>query len=77
MARRATVGILVALTAFCGVLLTAANRWGAVESVPCRDTVTTTIAICAAPQSPWWALLLGAALPAAVVFALGLTWLRR
>jgi ABC-type branched-subunit amino acid transport system permease subunit len=69
--------MLVILAAFCGVLLTAANRWGAEDSVPCRDTVTTTIAVCAAPQSPWWALLLGAAVPAALAFAVGVTWLRR
>lgn len=64
------VALLTLVAALAGVLTTAANRWGAGEPGPCRDTITAAAASCIAPQSPLWALVVGAALPAAAVLAM-------
>lgn len=77
MVNRFIVVALALLAALGGVLLTAANGWGAGGAPPCRDTVTSVVSLCVRPQSPLWALALGALLPAAVVTALALAWLRR
>lgn len=74
---RIGVGVLAVVAALGGVLLTAANRWGAGDPVPCRDTVTNVIALCVTPQSPLWALVLGALLPASAVALAGAAWRRR
>jgi hypothetical protein len=68
--RTALVVLLATVAAGAGVLLTAANRLAAPAAGACRDTVYGTVAgSCAAPQSPWWALVLGALVPAGAVVA--------
>ena len=69
--------VLVAVAAgLGGLLLTAAQRWGAPDPGPCRDTVVGVAAACVAPSSPGWALAAGAVLPAACAALVGL-WLHR
>lgn len=80
--RRSTVPSLViadltGVAGLAGMLVTAANQWGAGDPAPCRDTVTGILMLCAAPRSPMWALVLGAVLPAGAVAALGMARLSR
>lgn len=71
----AGVAGLAALATVAGVLLTAANRWGTAAVQACRDTVTV-LALCAAPQSPLWALALGGLIPAVLIVGAALLVLR-
>ncbi len=75
--RPLVVAFLAGVAALGGLFVTAANRWGAPTPGPCRDTVSNVIASCLAPQSPAWALALGALLPAVVLSMMGAFWLRR
>lgn len=77
---RAVVVVAALLTAIVGAAVTGANRWGAGAVPPCRDTFdggAVVLPMCVAPQSPEWALALGALLPALAVITSGALWLRR
>lgn len=74
---RIVVVILALLAALGGALVTAANRWAAEDPGSCRDTFTGIAAMCVLPESPTWALLLGALLPGCAVIALIALWSRR
>ena len=77
---RAVVAVAALVTAVGGAAVTWANRWGAGALPLCRDTIdggAVVMPMCVAPQSPFWALALGALLPALAVLTGGALWLRR
>ena len=80
MFRLAVVALTALVAAAVGAAVTAANTWGSPALTACRDTVDGGVVImpmCVGPQSPAWALALGALVPLLVVITVGTPWLRR
>jgi fructose-specific phosphotransferase system IIC component len=75
--KNVAIAVVMLAAALGGMLLAAANRWGASSTAPCRDTIVTVIPACAVPQSPWWTLLIAALVPASVVAGGAVLWFRR